>query len=105
MRKLRLKNTSCCVKSEFGNPAYDNGYEYTIDGGTLPTVYCYGLYTYNGGYLPEVNVYAYAVHTGDASTCPLCSRKYNSVLTDTDDGATGFKIGLQIMCAKNKGKR
>ena len=96
MRKIRIKeNVERCQGS-------DNNIYF---GGTLPTVYCYGQYTYDGGYLDEVVVYGEAVHTGDASTCPLCSRQYNSVLTDTDDGATGFKLGLQIMCQNNKGKR
>lgn len=63
-----------------------------------------------GGYeLPEVVVYgyyaSYGKHTGDATTCPKCSK----LLPGTDDGGGGLigtvvTYGAMIWCACNEGK-
>jgi len=67
-----------------------------------------------GGYeLPEVVIYGYygysessGKHTGDATTCPKCSK----VLPGTDNGGGGLigtvvTYGAMIWCACNEGKR
>lgn len=79
----------------------------TLNGGCLPAVYCYGDYTYNGGSLPDVYVYAKAVHTGDTSTCPMCSQVLNPAYYIFNDGweggSTGFELGMQKYCESMKG--
>lgn len=64
--------------------------------------------TIDGGTLPEVVVTGKAVHTGNIYTCPIC-KQVTELLNKFDpgtyeQGAAGFLLGMQIMCASRKGK-
>ena len=62
--------------------------------------------TIDGGTLPEVVVTGKAVHTGNISTCPICQQVIHPFFGGgiPDDASSGFLLGMQIMCAANKGK-
>ncbi len=61
--------------------------------------------TIDGGTLPEVVVIGKAVHTGNIYTCPICQQVLNPFIKNQkEEGSTGFLLGMQIMCAANKGK-
>ena len=48
--------------------------------------------TYEGGWLPEVYCYTEAIHTGNITTCPICSEKLQSIISLYDWGDwRGFK--------------
>lgn len=64
---------------------------------------------YDGGWLSEIVCYAVALHTGDTSTCPLCSQilspAYYIFNGGGIDGSVGFELGMQKYCESMKGKR
>jgi len=63
-----------------------------------------------GGYnLPDVTVYAYAVHTGDPSTCPSCKKQLLGTEPYKSEGpgmGTSLKTYfLWAYCHAHKGER
>ena len=58
--------------------------------------------------LPEVTIYAYAVHTGDPSTCPSCKKKLPGT-APYQNGSGGLAsietYAIWLYCLAHKGER